>query len=209
MPLNRKIIFDAFRKMLGRGLTQQDVVTLDAALTVAEQARVVPDAPSIPERNQTPKRISLQGRALIKGFEGCATKLPDGRVQAYPDPGTGGAPWTIGWGATGPGIAPGVIWSQAQCDERFIDDMAKYERDVLQALGPAIARTSQPQFDAMVSFHYNTGAINRATLTAKHRAGDFVGAAAEFTRWNKAGGRVLAGLTRRRAAEAAMYRAGS
>lgn len=68
------------------------------------------------------------------------------------------------------------------------------------------APTTQNQFDAMVSFHYNTGAIGRATLTRKHKAGDHEAASAEFLRWNKAGGRVLAGLTRRRAEEARLYR---
>ena len=57
----------------------------------------------------------------------------------------------------------------------------------------------------MVSFHYNTGAIARATLTKKHNALDYAGAAAEFSRWNKAGGRVLKGLVRRRAEEAKLY----
>ena len=65
------------------------------------------------------------------------------------------------------------------------------------------------QFDALVSFHYNTGAIGRATLTKLHRAGDYGGAARQFARWNRAGGRVMVGLTRRRAAEAALYRRGS
>lgn len=64
---------------------------------------------------------------------------------------------------------------------------------------------SEHQLAAALSFHYNTGAIARATLTRKHIAGDFAGAAAEFARWNRAGGRVLRGLVRRRAAEAALY----
>jgi hypothetical protein len=61
------------------------------------------------------------------------------------------------------------------------------------------------QFDALVSFHYNTGAIGRATLTKRHLAGDYAGAAREFARWNRAAGQVLKGLTRRRAAEAELY----
>ena len=65
--------------------------------------------------------------------------------------------------------------------------------------------TSQHQFDALVSFHYNTGAIARATLTKLHKAGDHAGAAAEFGKWVNAGGRRLAGLVRRREAEAALY----
>ena len=59
----------------------------------------------------------------------------------------------------------------------------------------------------MVSFHYNTGAIARATLTKRHKAGDFSGSAREFRRWNKAGGRIMKGLARRRTAEEKLYRA--
>ena len=114
------------------------------------------------------------------------------------------APWTIGWGATGPGIGPGTVWAQAQCDARFAADLERYAAEVAEAVGDA--PTSQAQFDALVSFHYNTGAIGRATLMRRHKAGDHAGAAREFARWNRAGGRVLSGLTRRRAAEAALYR---
>ena len=86
-------------------------------------------------------------------------------------------------------------------DTRFLSD--RYAAEVAAALGDA--PTSQAQFDALVSFHYNTGAIGRATLTRKHIAGDHAGAQAEFARWNRAAGRVLKGLTRRRLAEAALY----
>jgi len=69
------------------------------------------------------------------------------------------------------------------------------------------AATTQAQFDAMVSFAYNVGVANlqSSTLLKKHKAGDHAGAAAEFAKWNKAAGRVMPGLTRRRAAEAALY----
>ncbi|MEO0057904.1 MAG: hypothetical protein RIT17_1377 [Pseudomonadota bacterium] len=156
-----------------------------------------------------PRTVSPAGIALIKRFEGCARLRLDGLVEAYPDPGTGAAPWTIGWGATGRDhvhggrIGPQTVWTQAQCDARLADDLARYAADVVKALGDA--PTTQPQFDALVSFHYNTGAIGRATLTAKHRAGDHEGAAREFARWNRAGGRVLKGLVNRRAAEAELY----
>lgn len=150
--------------------------------------------------------IGKQGIALIKAFEGCARARPDGKVEAYPDPGTGGVPWTIGWGATGPGIAPGTVWTQQQCDDRLLQDIARHTADVLRTLKDA--PTSQAQFDALVSFHYNTGAISRSTLARLHVAGDHEGAAAQFARWNRAGGRVMAGLTRRRAAEEALYRKG-
>lgn len=154
--------------------------------------------PCVPSR-----RISSAGIALIKRFEGCASLRSDGLVAAYPDPATGGAPWTIGWGATGAEIGPDTLWSQSECDARLERDLARYSAQVDRAIGDA--PTSQPQFDALVSFHYNTGAIARATLTKRHCMGDFDGATREFQRWNKAAGRVLKGLTNRRMAEAQLY----
>lgn len=198
----RKPIFDAIRRLLGRGLRQREVVAIDAALDAAldgAHSSVLDRATLGP----CPTAIGPAGVALIKRFEGCARLLPGGLVEAYPDPGTGGAPWTIGWGATGPGIGPGTVWTQAQCDERLEADLSRYAAEVALALGAT--PTTQPQFDALVSFHYNTGAIARATLTRRHIAGDHAGAAAEFARWNRAGGRVMKGLVRRRAAEAALY----
>ncbi|WP_336981455.1 lysozyme [Altererythrobacter fulvus] len=150
-----------------------------------------------------PRTIGPQGIALIQRFEGCARQRGDGLYEAYPDPGTGGDPWTIGWGATGRNIGPDTVWTRDECDARLKADLARYAAAVDRALGDA--STFQHQFDALVSFHYNTGAIGRATLTRKHAAGDFAGAAQEFTRWNRAGGRVLKGLTRRREAEALLY----
>jgi len=142
---------------------------------------------------------------LIQQFEGCAKKRPDGSFEAYPDPGTGGDPWTIGWGSTGPDIKKGVVWTQGQCDERFAEHVAEFGTGVAAAIGDA--PTSQHQFDAMVSFAYNVGLANlrSSTLLKKHKAGDYAGAAAEFAKWNKAAGKVLPGLVRRRAAEAALY----
>ena len=198
----RKPIFDAIRRLLGRGLRQREVDAIDAALDAAAQG-----GDFLSQDRVTPgpcPTVSAAGIALIKRFEGCARRIGRGLVEAYPDPGTGGAPWTIGWGATGPGIGPGTVWSQAQCDARLEADLVRYAAEVAETLGGA--PTTQAQFDALVSFHYNSGAIARATLTRKHVAGDYAGAAAEFARWNRAGGRVMRGLVRRRAAEAALYR---
>lgn len=142
---------------------------------------------------------------LIQSFEGCEKRQPDGTFKAYPDPGSGGDPWTIGWGSTGPDIKPGTVWTQKQCDDRFTAHVGEFAGKVAGLLGNA--RTTQHQFDAMVSFAYNVGTGNLAssTLLRKHKAGDYKGAQAEFGRWNKAAGKVLAGLTRRRAAEAQLY----
>ena len=193
--MQRKTIFHAVRRLLGRAFRQSEVAALDAAIDAA----LSPDPAQV-------RLVSQRGIALIKQFEGCARVRRDGLVAAYPDPGTGGAPWTIGWGATGPDIGPGTVWTQARCDERLLRDIARHAAEVDKTIGDA--PTTQGQFDALVSFHYNTGAIARATLTARHKAGDHTGATAEFARWNMAGGKVLRGLVRRRAAEARLYERG-
>lgn len=144
---------------------------------------------------------------LIKQFEGYATVLPDGRCGAYPDPGSGGDPWTIGFGSTGHGIAKGTIWTRQQAEERLEADVIKFAQGVASAVAEGAA-TAQNEFDALVSFAYNLGLGNlqSSTLLKKHRAGDKANAASEFLKWNKASGHVMAGLTRRRAAEAALYK---
>ena len=89
-------------------------------------------------------------------------------------------------------------------DARLAADLGRFVREVDQAIGDA--PTSASQFDALVSFHYNTGAIFRATLTRKHKAGDYPGAAAEFGKWIHNAGKPMKGLRNRRAEEAALYR---
>jgi GH24 family phage-related lysozyme (muramidase) len=145
------------------------------------------------------------GIKLVQSFEGCEKKAGDGKFAAYPDPATGADPWTIGWGTTGADVKKGVVWTQKQCDDRFADDLDDFAKKVAAAIGTA--PTNQHQFDAMVSFAYNVGIgnLNKSTLLKKHKAKDYKGAAAEFAKWNKANKKVMAGLTRRRAAEAALY----
>lgn len=196
----REEIFAAVRAKARPGLFSDpgNIRALDNLLDAFD----VPRGASVVQR-----KTSDSGIRLMEEFEGFAKVLPDGRVQAYPDPGTGGAPWTIGFGSTtdevGKAIAPGTIWTRERAEKRFARDLERFEREVAQAIGGA--PTTQAQFDALVSFHYNTGAIGSATLTKKHIAGDYAGAKAEFARWNRAGGRVMTGLTRRRAAEAELY----
>ena len=188
--MDRKPLFDAVRPMLGRGFTDDEVAVLDRAIDLM----VAPQ----------PHAVGAPGRALIRKWEGCGRRRADGMFAAYPDPGSAdGSPWTIGWGATGPGIGPGTRWSAAQCDARLEQDLARYAAEVAAAIGTA--PTTLGQFDALVSFHYNTGSIASATLTAKHNAGDHAGARAEFGRWVRNDGAVLRGLVRRREEEAALY----
>jgi len=151
------------------------------------------------------RTLGAAGLALIKRFEGCARRRPDGSFAAYPDPASGGAPWTIGWGSTGSDITPTTIWTQAQCDARLLRDASSFATRIAGLLGHAAA--SQNQFDALVALGYNIGIRNLAgsTLLAKHIAGDHAAAQAQFGRWNRAAGQLMTGLTKRRAAEAALY----
>lgn len=201
----RKPIFDAVRAARsGKGFTQMEVGALDNIL----------DALMVPRAGQAAKPVGRKvSDAAIKhlhDFEGFARLRPDGRVEAYPDPGTGGEPWTIGYGSTGADpfnggrIRKGTIWTRQQAEQRFRDHLAQFEADVAAMIQRP---TTQGQFDALVSLAYNIGveALRKSTLLRLHNAGDFGGAAEQFERWNRAGGRVMAGLTRRRAAEARMY----
>lgn len=140
--------------------------------------------------------ISARGIALIKEFEGLS-------LSAYPDPATGGEPWTIGYGHTGPEVRPGMKISIAKAVEYLEDDLRSHARNVNRLCKGS--NTPQAAFDALVSFDFNTGALHRSTLLRRHRAGLHQSAAAEFPRWKYAGGKPMAGLIRRRKAERAMY----
>jgi lysozyme len=96
-------------------------------------------------------------------------------------------------------------WSDEAIDLLFDADLLKFESGVLRHCPDSAL--SQSQFDALVAFAFNCGlgAIQASTLRRLYNAGDIVGAAAEFPKWNKGGGRVLPGLTRRRLAEQAIF----
>lgn len=149
---------------------------------------------------------------LIEDFEGMARKVPEG-VQAYPDPGTGGKPWTIGIGSTtdehGQEIKPGTVWSIDRARGRFKAHLYEFGEGVDRLLAGKPATPAQKA--ALTSLAYNIGlaALGRSTVLKRHRAGDYAGAADAFTMWNRAGGRVLRGLTRRREAESELYRKGT
>lgn len=148
--------------------------------------------------------------AIIKQSEGYARSLPDGRCQAYPDPGSGGDPWTIGFGSTGHGIARGTVWTRQEAETRLEADVIRFAAGVASAVAAAPS-TAQCELDAMVSLAYNIGLGNfqKSTVLRKHLAGDKIAAANAFAAWNKASGHVMPGLVKRRAAEAALYRGAS
>lgn len=137
--------------------------------------------------------VSARGRALIKQFEGF-------RADAYQD--VVGV-WTIGYGFTR-GVKPGQHMTLQQAEARLITELLGYEQAVLS--GCTLA-PNQNQFDAMCSLAWNIGIAGflRSTVLKAHNRGDAQSASRAFGLWNKAGGREWAGLTRRRAAEAALY----
>jgi Phage-related lysozyme (muraminidase) len=141
------------------------------------------------------RQIGAAGLAIIKKYEGL-------RLTAYLCPAN---IWTIGYGSTGPHVKPGLTITAAAADALLQKDLDRFEA----AVAKGALRSSQAQFDAMVALAFNIGttAFLGSTLLRKHNAGDFPGARAEFARWNKSGGKVLAGLSNRRAAEAALYAA--
>ena len=143
------------------------------------------------------RQVNQAGIDLIRRFEGC-------RLEAYPDPATGGAPWTIGYGATGPGIEPGVAWTQEEAEARLAEDVQRFADAVERVLTVDV---SDNEFAAMVSLAFNIGAaaFRKSTLLRLVNDGHFEAAAQQFERWNRAGGRVMAGLTRRRQAERALF----
>lgn len=184
--MTRKAIFDLAKASGGKFPDQASVDDFDAAL----------DRVGVP-RDDMVRKISDKGVALIKEFEGL-------RLKAYPDPATNGDPWTIGVGHTGPNVRPGLVITEAQADDFLRKDVGRFEKAV-NRLAPI---TTQDQFDALVSLAFNVGEGNLAssTLLRMHNAGNYDGASNQFARWNKAAGKVMTGLTRRRAAEAKLYR---
>lgn len=154
-------------------------------------------------RIQTAMDIAIE--LLIKPFEGYHKRLPNGDCMAYPDPGTGGAPWTIGYGSTGKDIKPGTIWTHEYAEQRLREHVIYFTMGVLN-LSPHLINVEPRRFAAIISFAYNCGLGNYRISTFKRRVDeeDWDEAAREIVKWNKAAGRILPGLTRRRKAEAAL-----
>ena len=151
------------------------------------------EAPSGP-----PEQVSQRALDLLHHFEGF-------RHDAYLD---AVGIWTIGYGNTrwpdGRPVRKGDHVTKEQGEQLFRTILRTFERGVLKA---AKVPLTQPQFDALVSFAYNVGlgALGASTLLRKLNAGEYREAADQFLRWNKAGGKVLAGLTRRREAERVLF----
>lgn len=139
-------------------------------------------------------KFDRAGIDLVKASEGV-------RLKAYRDP---VGVLTIGYGHTGTDVYEGQTISEGEAAQLLMDDVKFAEVGVKAYVNVPI---SQNQYDALVDFTFNlgVGALRSSTLLKKLNAGDYVGAGKEFFRWDKAGGKVLPGLTKRRAAEAALW----
>lgn len=133
------------------------------------------------------------GIDLIKKYESC-------KLTAYKCP---AGVWTIGYGHT-QGVKQGDKIDQNQADKFLGDDLIKSENGINAACRKEL---TQWQFDALVSFVFNVGygAFRASTLLEYINMGKFTQAALEFAKWNKAGGKVLEGLTKRRKDEKALF----
>ena len=145
------------------------------------------------------RHINERGIQIVKSFEGISTK-------PYLCP---ASVWTVGYGATvgsdGRPIDPDMEpISEAEAEALLVRDLESSEGWVSRLIKTAL---TENQYSALVSFTFNVGAgaLQRSTLRMKLNRSEYQGAADEFPKWRIAGGRILAGLVRRRAAERILF----
>jgi len=138
-------------------------------------------------------KISEEGKSLIKKFEGC-------KLQAYL---CSANVWTNGWGATR-GVKEGDVWTQEYANERFDEDIVEFEDYVNKYVEVDL---TQNQFDSLCAWVYNLGPSNlkSSTMLKELNAKNYSKVPSEIKRWNKAGGKTLDGLIRRREAESLLF----
>ena len=138
-------------------------------------------------------KLGERGTEILKYFEGC-------KLTAYQD---SVGVWTIGYGHT-KGVYDGMTITQDQAEQMLLSELEEYEGYIENMVTVPL---TQNQFDALVVWIYNLGPTNfkNSTLLKELNAGNYNAAGQEITRWNKAGGKVLAGLVKRREAEAELF----
>jgi len=138
-------------------------------------------------------KCSQEGLALIKKFEGC-------RLKAYR---CSANVLTIGYGHTG-GVKEDDTITQPEADKLLENDIAKFEEYVSDNV---IVELKQYQFDALVAWTFNLGVGNlrSSTMLKKLNESDYDSVPSEMKRWNKAAGKTLDGLIRRRKAEGLLF----
>jgi GH24 family phage-related lysozyme (muramidase) len=143
------------------------------------------------------RHIKQRGLELVKHFESLF-------LTAYKD--VVGV-WTIGWGHTGIAHNDGTVFRGREITEGVAEELLAHDMTSFAERVSSLVKVdvTDDQFDALVSFDFNTGALHKSTLLKKLNKGDYQGAADEFLKWNKAGGKVLRGLTRRRKSERNLF----
>jgi len=149
----------------------------------------------------TARRINFRGLTILKNAESL-------RLKAYLCP---AGVWTIGWGHT-KGVRQGDTCTVIEAEKFLRDDCAEFEAAVTRLVKVPI---TDNQFSALVSFAFNVGSdedadtipegLGDSTLLKRLNGGDYIGAANEFRKWTKAGGKVLKGLVIRREAERNLF----
>ena len=141
-------------------------------------------------------KLGPQGIALIQSYEKC-------RLRAYKP--TPNDVWTCGWGST-KGVTEATVWTQEQADARFLNDVEWVESCINRCV---LVPLTQQEFDSLCSLVFNIGctAFEKSTLLRLLNSSDYDGASLQFSRWDRQAGQVLAGLTKRRAEEAALFEA--
>ncbi len=139
-------------------------------------------------------QTSEKGFDLIRKYEGL-------QLAAYVCP---GGKLTIGYGHTGPDVTKGRKIDAEEANALLEHDVQRFERAVNELVTVPM---TQGMFDALISFSFNLGAgsLKNSTLLKKLNSDDREAAANEFLRWNKAMGKVLAGLTARRESERELF----
>ena len=139
-------------------------------------------------------KTGIQGLELIKSFEGL-------ELNAYK---CAAGVWTIGYGHT-KDVQEGMVISAETANDMLMEELVEYENYVNTLVTVPL---NQNQFDALVSWVYNLGSSNfqaSTLLKVINAGGQMLAVPAQIMRWNKAGGKVLEGLTRRRQAEADLF----
>ena len=139
-------------------------------------------------------QLSKTGIELLKHFEGCELKAYQDSVGV----------WTIGYGHT-KGIYEGLEITQLEAEKMLQDELPEYEGYITDKVVPML---QQHEYDALVCWVYNLGPTNlsSSTLLKRLNAGEFKDVPFQMKRWDKAGGQPLLGLTRRRNAEALLFK---
>ncbi len=175
---------------------QPAVEILRDGISVSAEPVIPEAAPSQAPQSAKGQHINNKGLEIVKAFEGLELKAYQDSVGI----------WTIGYGTTSDivPVRPGMVITEAQADTLLRQGLTRFEADVADLITVPL---NSDQFSALVVFTYNVGpgALSESTLRRKLNDKDYAGAAEEFLRWNKAGGEELAGLTRRRRAERALF----